>query len=89
MLQKPEQSIDLEMPDEYLVYFLYVLPGDYMLPDTEPEDWVYTEIFTINEFYKIAEQCLEDLIHTRTEWTFCVFTLPLKSNIVQSCYYNN
>ena len=47
-----------------ILYFLHVLPGDYMLPDAEPEDRVYTEIFSIDELYKIAEQCLEEYNNT-------------------------
>lgn len=39
-------------------------PGDYMLPDAEPEDRVYSEIFSIEEFYKVAEQCLEEYNNT-------------------------
>ncbi|KAF6041077.1 DNAH12 [Bugula neritina] len=38
--------------------------GDYMLPDAEPEDRVYAEIFSIDEFYKVAEQCLEEYNNT-------------------------
>ena len=35
-----------------------------MLPDAEPEDRVYSEIFSIDEFYKVAEQCLEEYNNT-------------------------
>lgn len=35
-----------------------------MLPDAEPEDRVYAEIFSIEEFYKVAEQCLEEYNNT-------------------------
>jgi len=42
----------------------YIAAGDYMLPDAEPEDRVYAEIFSIDEFYKVAEQCLEEYNNT-------------------------
>lgn len=46
-----------------LIHSFYI-PGDYMLPDAEPEDRVYTEIFSIDDFYKVAEQCLEEYNNT-------------------------
>ena len=47
----------------FSIYYVCCL-GDFMLPDAEPEDRVYAEIFSIEEFYKIAEQCLEEYNNT-------------------------
>ena len=38
--------------------------GDYMNPDLEPEERVYSEVPSINEFYTVAEQCLEEYNNT-------------------------
>ena len=34
--------------------------GDYMNPDLEPEDRVYDEVKSLDDFYGVAETCLEE-----------------------------
>ncbi|XP_041350374.1 dynein heavy chain 12, axonemal-like isoform X3 [Gigantopelta aegis] len=38
--------------------------GDYMEPDAEPEDRVYTEVKSLDEFYQVVEQCLDEYNNT-------------------------
>ena len=38
--------------------------GDYMNPDAEPEERVYDEVKSLEEMYKIVEQCLEEYNNT-------------------------
>ena len=38
--------------------------GDYMNPDLEPEDRVYDEVKSLEEFYSVAETCLEEYNNT-------------------------
>lgn len=50
-----------------------------MLPDAEPEDRVYTEIFSIDEFYKVAEQYLEEYNNThKTRMNLVIFRYVLE-----------
>lgn len=34
--------------------------GDYMNPDAEPDERVYAEVTSLEEFYKVAELALEE-----------------------------
>ena len=48
--------------------------GDYMNPDLEPEDRVYEEVKSIDDFYKVAEQCLEEYNNThKTRMNLVIF----------------
>lgn len=38
--------------------------GDYMNPDAEPEERVYSEVQSLEEMYKIVEQGLEEYNNT-------------------------
>ena len=38
--------------------------GDYMEPDAEPDERVYTEVKSLDEFYQVVEQCLDEYNNT-------------------------
>lgn len=38
--------------------------GDYMNPDLDPEEKVYEEVKSIDIFYSVAEQCMEEYNNT-------------------------
>jgi dynein heavy chain len=38
--------------------------GDYMNPDAEPEERVYQEIASLDEFYNVVGTCLEEYNNT-------------------------
>ncbi len=48
--------------------------GDYMNPDLEPEERVYEEVVSIDDFYNVAEQCLEEYNNThKTRMNLVIF----------------
>ena len=50
--------------------------GDYMNPDAEPDERVYQEVMSINEFYTVAEQCLEEYNNThKSRMNLVIFRL--------------
>ena len=38
--------------------------GDYMNPDLDPDEKVYEEVKSIEDFYAVAEQCMEEYNNT-------------------------
>lgn len=53
--------------------------GDYINPDLEPEDRVYEEIKSIEQFYSVAEQCLEEYNNThKTRMNLVIFRYVLE-----------
>ena len=48
--------------------------GDYMNPDLEPEEKKYEEVKSIDDFYGVAEQCLEEYNNThKTRMNLVIF----------------
>ena len=48
--------------------------GDYMNPDAEPEERVYEEVKSIDEFYTVAEACLDEYNNThKTRMNLVIF----------------
>jgi dynein heavy chain len=48
--------------------------GDYMNPDLEPEERMYEEVKSIDDFYTVAEQCLEEYNNThKTRMNLVIF----------------
>ena len=63
--------IYLQLVEEDLRSLIF---GDYMNPDLEPEDRVYAEVPSINEFYTVAEQCLDEYNNThKTRMNLVIF----------------
>ena len=50
--------------------------GDYMNPDADPEDRRYEEVKSIDDFYTVAEQCMEEYNNThKTRMHLVIFRL--------------
>ena len=48
--------------------------GDYMNPDLEVDERVYEEVKSINDFYSVAETCLEEYNNThKTRMNLVIF----------------
>lgn len=51
-----------------------LLFGDYMEPDAEPEDRVYSEVKSLEGMYTVVEQCLEEYNNThKTRMNLVIF----------------
>ena len=59
--------------------------GDYMNPDLEPEERVYEEVKSIDDFYAVAETCLEEYNNThKTRMNLVIFRFGF--NPMHTCY---
>ena len=53
--------------------------GDYMRPDLDPDERVYEEVSSIDNFYAIAQQCLEEYNNThKTRMNLVIFRYVLE-----------
>ncbi|XP_064606960.1 dynein axonemal heavy chain 12-like isoform X2 [Liolophura sinensis] len=56
-----------------------LLFGDYMEPDAEPEDRVYSEVKSLEGMYTVVEQCLEEYNNThKTRMNLVIFRYVLE-----------
>lgn len=59
--------------------------GDYMNPDAEEEDRVYTEVKSLNDMYHVVNTCMEDYNNThKTQMNLVIFRYYIYSQI--TCY---
>ena len=60
-----------QVTEEHLRSLMF---GDYMNVDLEPEERVYDEVKSINDFYTVAEQCLDEYNNThKTRMNLVIF----------------